>query len=160
MADRKTKQKRKYVRHLIVNRKITEDDNDFIISELKTLKPIYAIAESLKVSRQYLARYIHEHLEDVFKDVEEKRLDVAEFRMMQNIDHGDQGAIQYFLDRKGRSRGYGEFIQTENTNRGSAPVVIGDIKIDLENPNGGVVLTKDAPLVPDAPETPTAETAQ
>lgn len=120
---------RKYRRKHVFNHRLTEADHDTIVSELKSLKPIYAIAEALKVSRQYLAKYIHEHLEDALEDSREKMLDVAEFRMMQNIDKGDQGAIQYFLDRCGRTRGYGEHIDTTTTHDFKSPIVIGDIDI-------------------------------
>ena len=56
-------------------------------------------------------------------------LDIAERRLFERINLGDTHSIMYFLDRKGRKRGYGEHIEQDITNKEtqSPRIIIGAI---------------------------------
>jgi len=72
--------------------------------------------------------------------VKETRLDTAEKQLDKNIREGNQRAIEYFLTRQGRDRGYGErstleidkkqpdyiFFQFGETEKGDYLVTLGD----------------------------------
>jgi hypothetical protein len=47
-----------------------------------------------------------EELQKVVDDIEEKRLDLAESKLIANIKANDQRAIEFYIRHKGRRRGY------------------------------------------------------
>ena len=78
---------------------------------------ISAIAGVLKISRRQIYRWLKE--DKVFKEeieninVDDLRLDLAEHQLAQLIKDKDFRAIKFFLENKGKSRGYGD-AQTIN----------------------------------------------
>ncbi len=44
---------------------------------------------------------------EALEEIEEEKLDLSESKLIENIEAGDQKAIQYHLDSKGQGRGYG-----------------------------------------------------
>lgn len=91
-----------------IYRKLTEADDEFIEKEIRAFRPMYIIAKELGCDRRTLSTYIKKNMPDVIKDMREAMLDVAEAKLLQNINSGNENAIEYFLDKQGRDRGYGE----------------------------------------------------
>lgn len=91
-----------------IYRKLTEADDEFIEKEIRAFRPLYIIAKELGCDRRTLSTYIKKNMPDVIKDMRESMLDVAEAKLLQNINSGNENAIEYFLDKQGRDRGYGE----------------------------------------------------
>lgn len=52
-------------------------------------------------------RKLHPEFEQLVDDVAEGNLDVAEQSLMKSIRSGNAKAIMFYLDRKGKGRGYG-----------------------------------------------------
>jgi len=50
----------------------------------------------------------HPEIQEALEQAEAIRLDNAETRLDQNIENGNQKAIEFFLKNKGASRGYGQ----------------------------------------------------
>lgn len=71
---------------------------------------VSAAAKNLKCSdvtvRSYINRY--QDCRDAVNSAREEMLDVAEGRLLQNINAGDTTAIIFFLKTQGRIRGYSE----------------------------------------------------
>lgn len=76
---------------------------------------VYEAAAALGCS----ARWIYKRLEaspilaELRSDLEEGNLDAAEVQLQGRIRAGDLQAIKFYLDRKGRRRGYGEKVQVD-----------------------------------------------
>lgn len=98
-----------------------------ILKGLKEFRPMYLIAQDIGVSRYTLYKYVRENMDINYKDFRESMLDIAENKLMANIIDGNQNAIQFFLDRQGKNRGYGERPQLD---RQDVPTInIGTIQI-------------------------------
>lgn len=109
-------------------KRVEKKDERIILKGLREFRPMYLIAKDIGVSRNTLYKYVKEVMSIDYKDMRESMLDVAEAKLMQNIAEGNQNAIQFFLDRQGRNRGYGEKQQLE---RQDIPTInIGTIKIN------------------------------
>lgn len=67
------------------------------------------ICKRLDCGRRTLSRYIDKFpgLRSALEDEEEKVLDMAESALFALIQNGDSTAIFYYLNNKGRKRGYG-----------------------------------------------------
>lgn len=79
------------------------------------------------MSRGTLYKYVREVMNLEYKDMREAMLDVAESRLLKNVLDGNQNAIEFLLDRQGKSRGYGEKQQLD---RQDVPTInIGRIEI-------------------------------
>ena len=65
-------------------------------------------AEKLGVTVANISQRIKrsEELQKVIEDIDEKRLDLAESKLIGNIKSNDQRAIEFFIRHKGRRRGY------------------------------------------------------
>lgn len=72
-------------------------------------------AEILNLSRATLFRRVQEsqELQDIVTQERERNLDMAELKLMRNVERGNQKAIEYILDRLGRGRGYGHHSSLE-----------------------------------------------
>ena len=57
--------------------------------------------------RAYLAKY--PEAKEALENEEEKALDDAESKLIEAVNAGNLGAIMYFLNNKGRKRGYGKW---------------------------------------------------
>lgn len=121
-------------------RKIEPKDERIILKGMKEFRPLYLIAKDLGVSRGNLYTYVREKMNLDYKDVKESMLDIAEAKLMQNIADGNQNAIQFFLDRQGKSRGYGEKQQMD---RQDVPTInIGTIQINKTDEKKEIVEVK------------------
>lgn len=107
--------------------KLDKKDHKAILDGIRQFKPLYIIAQELGVCRQTLYTYLREKMDVNYRDMKESMLDVAENRLFRNVVDGNQNAIEYFLDRQGRSRGYG---QQQQLDRQDVPVInIGKIEV-------------------------------
>lgn len=90
-------------------KKLTEEKILDAISGSAGIKT--TILKRLNVSLPTLNKYIDESpsLQQALKIEEESVLDMAEGTLYQLIQNGDAGAIFYFLNNKGKSRGYGQY---------------------------------------------------
>ena len=108
-------------------KRIEKKDEKIILKGLREFRPLYMIARDIGVSRNTLYRYLREEMNVDYKDAREAMLDVAESRLLKNVLDGNQNAIEFLLDRQGKSRGYGEKQQLD---RQDVPTInIGRIEI-------------------------------
>lgn len=75
----------------------------------KTLGFQSQAAKQLGISRQAISMRIKKNksLQALLKDIDEHFLDIAELGLVKNLKEYDLKAIEYYLDRKGKDRGYG-----------------------------------------------------
>lgn len=108
-------------------KRIEKKDEKIILKGLREFRPLYMIARDIGVSRNTLYKYLREEMNVDYKDAREAMLDVAESRLLKNVLDGNQNAIEFLLDRQGKSRGYGEKQQLD---RQDVPTInIGRIEI-------------------------------
>ena len=108
-------------------KRIEKKDEKIILKGLREFRPLYMIARDIGVSRNTLYKYLREERNVDYKDAREAMLDVAESRLLKNVLDGNQNAIEFLLDRQGKSRGYGEKQQLD---RQDVPTInIGRIEI-------------------------------
>lgn len=108
-------------------KRIEKKDEKIILKGLREFRPLYLIARDIGVSRNTLYKYLREEMNVDYKDAREAMLDVAESRLLKNVLDGNQNAIEFLLDRQGKSRGYGEKQQLD---RQDVPTInIGRIEI-------------------------------
>ena len=108
-------------------KRIEKKDEKIILKGLREFRPLYMIARDIGVSRNTLYKYLREEMNVDYKDAREAMLDVAESRLLKNVIDGNQNAIEFLLDRQGKSRGYGEKQQLD---RQDVPTInIGRIEI-------------------------------
>lgn len=113
--------KRKQYKHL------GKKDEKYILKRMREFAPMYLIAKELDVCRHTLSSYIRDEMDMDYKDVRESMIDVAESKLFKNIIDGNQNAIEFFLDRQAKARGYGEKQLLDRTD---VPVInIGKIEI-------------------------------
>ena len=109
-------------------KRIEKKDEKMILKGLREFKPLYLIAQDIGVCRATLYTYLREEMNISYKDMRESMLDIAESRLLKNILDGNQNAIQFFLDRQGKGRGYGEKQQLD---RQDVPTInIGKIDVN------------------------------
>lgn len=91
-------------------------------------------AKVLGVTRQALFHFLEKHpeLQALRADVEEEMLDVAESWVVAAIKAGDQKMIRWYLDRKGKSRGY--TVRVESTGADGRPIEFSTIKREVVDP--------------------------
>lgn len=112
-------------------KEFTEQEDVVIANGLLAHLPLYLIAAKVHCSRTKLSDHINESplLREVLKDREESLLDHVEFQAKRLVDAGNPAIIMYWLDHKGKSRGWGEQEKTvveDDSNR----IVIGLIPED------------------------------
>jgi len=122
-----------YKRSKVFNVRLSETDEPTIKEMLSAMTPIYLIAESLHVERHILSTYIKTHMPEYLNSRDEKALDIAEDKLLENVKGRNENAIEFFLDRKGRRRGYGEHILTEDVSE-LPKIAIGKISINIDTP--------------------------
>lgn len=120
-----------YKRSKVFNVRLCETDEPTIKEMLAAMTPLYMIAETLHVDRHHLSTYIKEHMPECLTSRDEKALDIAEDKLLENIKGRNENAIEFFLDRKGRKRGYGEHIMTEDVSE-LPKIAIGKITINVD----------------------------
>lgn len=76
------------------------------------------LAQKIGVSRQAINQYINDHpdINKYLELAEEEAVDIGESKLMQNIAAGKERSLLFFLERKGKKRGYGKEIKIEGDN--------------------------------------------
>jgi len=69
-------------------------------------------AEGSGISRQSHYNWLKDNATyaEKVEDINESMIDLAETKLFLNINQGNQRAIEYFLDRKARHKGYGQHL--------------------------------------------------
>ena len=130
MDEEKTEVKPIVRQRLCVYRKLDENDDAFIEKEVRAFRPLYVIARSLGCDRRTLSSYIKKRFPDLLSEMRESMLDIAEAKLLQNINSGNENSIEYFLDRQGKDRGYGNQVSIPQS---AVPVInIGRIDVHKE----------------------------
>ena len=130
MDETKTEVKPIVRQRLCVYRKLDENDDAFIEKEVRAFRPLYVIARSLGCDRRTLSSYIKKRFPDLISEMRESMLDIAEAKLLQNINSGNENSIEYFLDRQGKDRGYGNQVSIPQS---AVPVInIGRIDVHKE----------------------------
>ena len=130
MDEKKTEVKPIVRQRLCVYRKLDENDDEFIEKEVRAFRPLYVIARSLGCDRRTLSSYIKKRFPDLISEMRESMLDIAEAKLLQNINSGNENSIEYFLDRQGKDRGYGNQVSIPQS---AVPVInIGRIDVHKE----------------------------
>ena len=130
MDETKTEVKPIVRQRLCVYRKLDENDDAFIEKEVRAFRPLYVIARSLGCDRRTLSSYIKQRFPDLISEMRESMLDIAEAKLLQNINSGNENSIEYFLDRQGKDRGYGNQVSIPQS---AVPVInIGRIDVHKE----------------------------
>lgn len=130
MDEKKTEVKPIVRQRLCVYRKLDENDDAFIEKEVRAFRPLYVIARSLGCDRRTLSSYIKKRFPDLLSEMRESMLDIAEAKLLQNINSGNENSIEYFLDRQGKDRGYGNQVSIPQS---AVPVInIGRIDVHKE----------------------------
>ena len=130
MDEKKTEVKPIVRQRLCVYRKLDENDDEFIEKEVRAFRPLYVIARSLGCDRRTLSSYIKKRFPDLLSEMRESMLDIAEAKLLQNINSGNENSIEYFLDRQGKDRGYGNQVSIPQS---AVPVInIGRIDVHKE----------------------------
>ena len=130
MDETKTEVKPIVRQRLCVYRKLDENDDAFIEKEVRAFRPLYVIARSLGCDRRTLSSYIKKRFPDLLSEMRESMLDIAEAKLLQNINSGNENSIEYFLDRQGKDRGYGNQVSIPQS---AVPVInIGRIDVHKE----------------------------
>ena len=130
MDEKKTEVKPIVRQRLCVYRKLDENDDAFIEKEVRAFRPLYVIARSLGCDRRTLSSYIKKRFPDLISEMRESMLDIAEAKLLQNINSGNENSIEYFLDRQGKDRGYGNQVSIPQS---AVPVInIGRIDVHKE----------------------------
>ena len=130
MDETKTEVKPIVRQRLCVYRKLDENDDEFIEKEVRAFRPLYVIARSLGCDRRTLSSYIKKRFPDLISEMRESMLDIAEAKLLQNINSGNENSIEYFLDRQGKDRGYGNQVSIPQS---AVPVInIGRIDVHKE----------------------------
>jgi hypothetical protein len=122
-----TPKREAFLRSNATHRSLGRKDESYILKRMKQFAPLYIIAQELGVCRQTLYSYLRDKMNLSYKDMRESMIDVAEGKLFKNIIDGNQSAIEYFLDRQAKHRGYGV---KEVRDREDVPVInIGKIEI-------------------------------
>lgn len=108
--------------------KFTHEEDEVIATSLLAGVPLYLIAAKLHTSRSNLSKHIKESklLSQAYEDRDEALIDHAEYQAKRRVDAGDPAMIMFWLERKGRLRGWGtqEIAKVEEDD---SRIVIGEI---------------------------------
>lgn len=87
---------------------------------------VAAVAARLGIARQTVweNRKKHEWLEAAFKETTNESLDLAETNIQQAIAAGNLKVTMWYLERKGKTRGWGREIQIESDSMATPPQVV------------------------------------
>ncbi len=83
---------------------------------------ISTVAQRAKTTRQTVYSYMKKYpcLQTKLNEEKEKILDMAESKLMTLIGKEDRNAIQYYLDRMGKGRGYGDKKEFDHNVQGES----------------------------------------
>ena len=106
----------------------TEEEDEVILNGILAGIPLYLIADKIKTSRGNLSKHIKESplLSQAWVDRDEGLLDHVEYQAKRLVDSGNPAMIMFWLERKGKSRGWGtqDIIDVEPDD---TRIVIGEI---------------------------------
>lgn len=70
-------------------------------------------AKEIGTSRQnvYQRIKLSKKLQDVMREVEDDTLDLGEGHIIKGVRDGDKDYVKYYMDRKGKRRGYGPKVE-------------------------------------------------
>ena len=87
---------------------------------------VAAVAARLGVTRQHVSQHRrdHEWLHAAFEESLHLSLDLAETNIQAAIESGNLKVTMWFLERKGKTRGWGKEIQIESDSLASPKTVI------------------------------------
>jgi hypothetical protein len=90
--------------------KVVDRRGEFLLALQSSLGNVAETCVSTNTSREEFEQWLESDrwFARMVSEVEQTHLDKAEEKLQQLIRMGDLGAIKYYLDRKGRGRGYGE----------------------------------------------------
>lgn len=93
-------------------------------------------AEACGVSRLTFYKFMdkHPHLKEVRAECDETLLDVAEASVVQDLNRGEMKTTRWFLDRKGKDRGY--TTRQEQTGADGGPLEFESIDRHIVDPAG------------------------
>ena len=96
---------------------------------LKSAGVIYRAADLVGLDRHSVSRRISKsaRLRTVLQDIIEKVLDMAEAQLIAHIRKGDKDMIRFYLNNKGRERGYGNRVDLGIARDSVLPRIIDDI---------------------------------
>lgn len=114
-------------------------DDEQIIQALRASSGLVALAASkLGVNRRTLYNWFQEDPEllEALHDVRESMKDLAEGKLLQQVQEGNLTAIIYYLKTQARDRGYQEHSPNEAEGRDMRPFIL-EICPDTEPTDGG-----------------------
>lgn len=87
---------------------------------------VTAVAARLGVTRQHVSQHRKDHpwLQEAFDEALHLSLDLAETNIQAAISSGNLKVTMWFLERKGKARGWGREIQIESESMATQPTVI------------------------------------
>jgi hypothetical protein len=94
---------------------------------------ISAAADLVGVSRAAHYQWLEKNdkYREAVSDLNERVIDIAESKLMRNINEGNQKAIEYFLDAKAKVRGYGQARRLDIGGVSNNPLHIADVSDDV-----------------------------
>lgn len=115
---------------------ITEADEPTILEGLDAHLTFTTIAKQVGCCRGTLVKYIrnHPHLQEAATDSREEFDDAVEQQLFAKIQNGDLNAIFFYMQRRMRSRGYGDHQVVEQQGE-SKSIVIGHVAVPKEIPD-------------------------
>ncbi len=92
-------------------------------------------AKILGVSRMAIYKYMEKHpeMKEVYEDIKNKKLDIAEFKLIENIKAGDTTSLIFFLKCQGKQRGYTEKSHLDITTGGEKINTIRLVEVIRDN---------------------------
>lgn len=92
----------------------------FLRAYKKSLGNIAGACQKAGVARTTYQNWMNSdpEFELTVADMNEMRLDVVENKVMTAIINGDMGTARWYLDRKGKDRGYGQEVTLNNNHKG------------------------------------------
>jgi hypothetical protein len=122
-----------YIKGLMVDKidKLKEPDTkEWLVQPEQIIEAIEAnngfmtqAAKGLNISRATLYNYINasSSLQEAITQAKESLIDFAESILKKNIEAGKETSLIYFMNCKGRHRGYGNFKQIEIIDKDTKP---------------------------------------
>lgn len=113
---------------LFKHTEFTQEEDEAICSAILAGIPLYLIADKLHTSRGNLSRHIKESrlLSQAWEDRNESMLDHVEYQAKRLVDSGNPAMIMFWLERKGKSRGWGQ-QEIAEVEQDDSRIVFGEI---------------------------------
>jgi predicted transcriptional regulator len=104
--------------------RITQDE--WIEAVRNSAGVVALVAAKLGVSRQTIWEHRKKHawLDEAFKETVEQSLDLAESNISAALQAGNLKATMWYLERKGKTRGFGRELQIESESLAKPQVIL------------------------------------